>query len=49
MSIPCGLSDQLPVGLHLVAPHFAEGPLMQVGHQYQQDTDWHLRAPEDFQ
>lgn len=46
ISIPCGFADGLPVGLQLVGPHFSEGRLLQVAHQYQQETDFHARAPE---
>ncbi|MDJ0941493.1 MAG: Asp-tRNA(Asn)/Glu-tRNA(Gln) amidotransferase subunit GatA [Woeseiaceae bacterium] len=49
MSAPCGMVDGLPVGLHLVGPHWSEDRLLAVAHQYQQDTDWHTLAPEDFQ
>ena len=48
ISVPCGFADGLPVGLQLVGPHFAEARLLQVAHQYQRLTDWHLACPEDF-
>jgi aspartyl-tRNA(Asn)/glutamyl-tRNA(Gln) amidotransferase subunit A len=32
LSIPCGLSDGLPVGLQLVGPQFSENRLFHVGH-----------------
>ena len=32
LSIPCGLSDGLPVGLQLVGPQFSENTLFVVGH-----------------
>ena len=48
LSTPCGLVDGLPVGLHLVGPHFAEASLLSAAHQYQQETDWHLRVPEGY-
>jgi aspartyl-tRNA(Asn)/glutamyl-tRNA(Gln) amidotransferase subunit A len=48
MSIPAGFSDGLPVGLHVVGNYFEEGRLLNVGHQYQQATDWHTHAPQGF-
>ncbi len=48
MSVPCGFVGGLPVGLHLVAPHFGEEALLAAGHQYQLLTDWHTRCPEGF-
>ena len=48
-SVPCGFVDGLPVGLHLVAPHFGESVLLRCAHQYQQQTDWHTACPEGFQ
>jgi aspartyl-tRNA(Asn)/glutamyl-tRNA(Gln) amidotransferase subunit A len=48
ISLPCGLVDGLPVGLHLVGPHFAEETLLSCAHQYQQLTDWHKIVPQGF-
>ena len=48
ISVPCGFVDDLPIGLHLVGAHFAEGPLLRCAHQYQQQTDWHTACPEAF-
>jgi len=48
MSVPCGFVDDLPVGLHLVGPHFDEETLLRCGHQYQQQTEWHKACPEAF-
>lgn len=49
ISVPCGFASDLPVGLHLVATHFDESSLFQVGHNYQLNTDWHTACPEAFQ
>jgi len=53
ISIPCGFVAEggrdLPVGLQLVGPHFAESRLLAVSHQYQQLTDWHRRVPPGYE
>ena len=36
LSIPCGLSEGLPVGLQLVGPQFAENTLFRAGHALEQ-------------
>jgi aspartyl-tRNA(Asn)/glutamyl-tRNA(Gln) amidotransferase subunit A len=48
ISTPCGLVDGLPVGLHLVGPHWGEEAILRCAHQYQRQTDWHLACPEAF-
>ncbi len=45
MSIHCGEVNGLPVGLQLIGNYFAEQKLLNVAHQFQQATDWHLRTP----
>ncbi len=46
LSVPAGLTGGCPVGLQLIGRHFDEARLLNVGHQYQCVSDWHLRAPE---
>jgi len=46
MSIPAGFSQQLPVGMQLIGNYFEESRLLNAAHQFQQATDWHLKAPE---
>lgn len=48
MSVPCGFVNNLPVGLQIIAPYFAEAKLLNVAHQYQQVTDWHQQIPEQY-
>ncbi len=43
LSMPCGFSKGLPVGLQLIGKHFDEATLFKVGHAYQQLTDYHER------
>ena len=45
MSVPCGFSDGLPVGLQLIGPHLSEGWLLNIAHAYQQATEWHNDRP----
>ena len=45
ISHPAGFHDGMPVGLQLIGPHFEEGKLLALAHQYQQQTDWHTATP----
>ncbi|SDO57961.1 aspartyl/glutamyl-tRNA(Asn/Gln) amidotransferase subunit A [Halomonas shengliensis] len=46
ISVPAGFAGGRPVGLQILGTHFAEPRLLNVAHQFQQATDWHLRRPE---
>ncbi|MBE9397269.1 Asp-tRNA(Asn)/Glu-tRNA(Gln) amidotransferase subunit GatA [Pontibacterium sp. N1Y112] len=46
ISIPCGQTEGLPVGLQIIGNYFAEQKLLNVAHQFQQATDWHKQAPQ---
>lgn len=47
ISLPGGFSSdpELPIGLQLLGPAFAEERLLQIAHAYEQSTDWHKRRP----
>ncbi len=45
ISIPTGFAQNLPVGLQLVAPAFAEAKLLAAAHQFQCHTDFHRQRP----
>ena len=45
MSIPAGFSEDMPVGMQLIGNYFEEARLLNLAHQYQQVSDWHLRVP----
>ncbi|MDH3611804.1 MAG: Asp-tRNA(Asn)/Glu-tRNA(Gln) amidotransferase subunit GatA [Gammaproteobacteria bacterium] len=49
MSTPCGFVDGLPVGLHLVGPHWGEETILRCAHHYEQLSNWHQACPEDYE
>jgi aspartyl-tRNA(Asn)/glutamyl-tRNA(Gln) amidotransferase subunit A len=46
ISIPCGLSDGLPVGLQIIGKAFDEATVLRAAHAYQQVTDFHMARPK---
>ena len=54
MSIPAGFSPTedgkpLPVGLQIIGNYFDEARMLNVGHAYQQVTDWHTNMPKGIE
>jgi len=45
ISVPCGFSDGLPVGLQIIGNVFEEATILRAAHAYEQATEWHLRKP----
>ncbi|KKR68623.1 MAG: Glutamyl-tRNA(Gln) amidotransferase subunit A [Microgenomates group bacterium GW2011_GWA2_40_6] len=46
LALPCGFTKSgLPIGAQIVGPMFSEDLLLNIGHQYQQLTDSHLKSP----
>ncbi len=45
LSLPCGLSDGLPVGLQIIGNFFDEGHVIQAAHAFEQATGWANRLP----
>ena len=45
LSVPCGKSEGMPVGLQLVGPYFREDLLIRVAHAYQRAVDWESFYP----
>jgi amidase len=41
MSIPCGLSQGLPIGMMLIAKHYNESTIYRAAHAFEQIGDWH--------
>ena len=46
ISVPCGLSDGLPVGLQIIAPQLGDRVAIQIAHAYEQSANWKLTPPE---
>ncbi|MDZ7735501.1 MAG: hypothetical protein U5P41_04775 [Gammaproteobacteria bacterium] len=50
MSLPAGFSSGgLPIGMQLIGNYFGESRLLNIGHRYQQVTDWHQRIPTGYE
>lgn len=49
LSIPAGFVNGLPIGLQLIGRMFDEATLLNTAHQFQKQTNWHNRLPEEFQ
>lgn len=46
MSIPCGLSNGLPVGLQIIGSYFDEKTMYQAAYAFEQGTEFHKLQPE---
>ena len=46
LTIPCGFTrSQLPLALQIVGKAFDEATILQIGHAYEQQTNWHQQRP----
>jgi aspartyl-tRNA(Asn)/glutamyl-tRNA(Gln) amidotransferase subunit A len=46
ISVPCGFDEKdLPIGLQILAPAFAEDRLLRIARMFEAQTDWHKRKP----
>lgn len=43
ISIPCGFSNDLPVGLQIMGKAFDEETILKVAYTYEQNTEWHKK------
>ncbi|MBI2019020.1 Asp-tRNA(Asn)/Glu-tRNA(Gln) amidotransferase subunit GatA [Candidatus Daviesbacteria bacterium] len=46
LSVPCGSSDGLPVGLQILGKQWDEETILRVGYAYEQVTGWHNKKPK---
>jgi aspartyl-tRNA(Asn)/glutamyl-tRNA(Gln) amidotransferase subunit A len=45
ISLPCGFSEGLPVGLQLIGRHLEEPTLLRAAYTYEQSNEWHRARP----
>jgi aspartyl-tRNA(Asn)/glutamyl-tRNA(Gln) amidotransferase subunit A len=46
LSIPCGFtSENLPIGLQIIAKHFDEASIFKIAYAYEHSTGWYKRKP----
>lgn len=45
LSVPAGFSNGLPIGIQLLGPQFSEEKLFQIGHAYEQETQFYKQKP----
>jgi aspartyl-tRNA(Asn)/glutamyl-tRNA(Gln) amidotransferase subunit A len=46
ISVPCGFSQGLPVGMQLIGPHLSEQRILNIAYAYEQATQWHTERPK---
>lgn len=46
ISVPCGFSNGLPLGLQIIGKHFDESTIYRVAHAFEQATDFHKQKPQ---
>jgi aspartyl-tRNA(Asn)/glutamyl-tRNA(Gln) amidotransferase subunit A len=46
ISVPCGFSDGLPIGLQIIGKHFDESTIYKVAHAFEQATEHHKEKPK---
>ncbi|MHB1043352.1 MAG: Asp-tRNA(Asn)/Glu-tRNA(Gln) amidotransferase subunit GatA [Eubacteriales bacterium] len=46
ISLPCGFSGGMPVGLQLMGRHFDEGTILRAAYAFEQNSDYHRHFPE---
>lgn len=46
ISLPCGFVEDLPVGMQIIAPAFAESALFQIAYAFEQNTPYHKQRPQ---
>jgi aspartyl-tRNA(Asn)/glutamyl-tRNA(Gln) amidotransferase subunit A len=46
ISLPCGFSGRLPIGMQVIGKHFDEAAILRTAYTFEENTDFHTRQPE---
>lgn len=46
ISVPCGFSGGLPVGMQIIGKHFDEATVLRTAYTFEENTDFHTKRPE---
>ena len=46
ISVPCGFSDGLPIGMQVIGKHFDEATILRTAYTFEENTDYHMKRPE---
>ncbi len=45
ISVPCGFSEGLPIGMQIIGKHFDEATILRTAYTFEENTDFHNRRP----
>ncbi len=48
ISVPCGFSEGLPIGMQIIGKHFDEATILRTAYTFEENTDFHNRQPGDI-
>ena len=48
ISVPCGFSDGLPIGMQIIGKHFDEAAILRTAYTFEENTNFHSVRPEGF-
>ncbi len=46
ISVPCGFSGKLPIGMQIIGKHFDEATILRAAYTFEENTDFHRERPE---
>jgi aspartyl-tRNA(Asn)/glutamyl-tRNA(Gln) amidotransferase subunit A len=44
ISVPCGFSEGLPIGMQIIGKHFDEAAILRTAYTFEENTDFHTRG-----